>query len=149
MEYLRRKFRSSFSMYEALAGYYEESGLLGAQHSRLARYEILSRFAGLYLDNEAEKKECVEWLTLDLYLRDNVKNRPAFLGEEQTAKEEAAAFYKKEAQEYRYLKGYEGYDSRQMRKMTHLERLRGKLLLFDYRKRDPRTGDAAVYEIKE
>ena len=149
MEYLRRKFRSSFSMYEALAGYYEESGLLGAQHSRIARYEILSRFAGLYLDNEAEKKECVEWLTLDLYLRDNVKNRPAFLGEEQTAKEEAAAFYKKEAQEYRYLKGYEGYDSRQMRKMTHLERLRGKLLLFDYRKRDPRTGDAAVYEIKE
>ena len=149
MEYLRRKFRSSFSMYEALAGYYEESGLLGAQHSRLARYEILSRFAGLYLDNEAEKKECVEWLTLDLYLRDNVKNRPAFLGEEQTAKEEAAVFYKKEAQEYRYLKGYEGFDSRQMRKMTHLERLRGQLILFDYRKRDPLTGDAAVYEIKE
>ena len=33
--------------------------------------------------------------------------------------------------------------------MTHLERLGGKLLLFDYRKRDPLTGDAAVYEIKE
>lgn len=149
MEYLRWKFDSPFSMYEALAGYYKDNGLLGVQHSRLARYEILSRFAGLYLDNEAEKKECVEWLTLDLYLRDNVKNRPAFLGEEQTAKEEAAAFYKKEAQEYLYLKDYEGCDSRQMRKMTHLERLRGKLLLFDYRKRDPLTGDAAVYEIKE
>lgn len=149
MEYLRWKFDSSFSMYEALAGYYKDNGLLGVQHSRLARYEILSRFAGLYLDNEAEKKECEEWLTLDLYLRDNVKNRPAFLGEEQTAKEEAAAFYKKEAQEYLYLKDYEGCDSRQMRKMTHLERLRGKLLLFDYRKRDPLTGDAAVYEIKE
>ena len=149
MEYLRRKFHSSFSMYEALAGYYEENGLLGVQHSRLARYEILSRFAGGYLAGLAEKKECMEWLTLDLYLRDNVKNRPAFLGEEQTTKEEAAAFYKKEAQEYRYLKGYEGYDSRQMRKMTHMERLRGKLLLFDYRKRDPLTGDAAVYEIKE
>ena len=88
-------------------------------------------------------------MTLDLYLRDNVKNRPAFLGEERTAKEEAAVFYKKEAQEYRYLKGYEGFDSRQMRKMTHLERLRGQLILFDYRKRDPLTGDAAVYEIKE
>ena len=149
MEYLRWKFDSPFSMYEALAGYYKDNGLLGMQHSRLARYEILSRFSGLYLDNEAEKKECVEWLTLDLYLRDNVKNRPAFLGEEQTAKEEAAAFYKKEAQEYLYLKDYEGCDSRQMRKMTHLERLRGKLLLFDYRKRDPLTGDAAVYEIKE
>ncbi len=149
MEYLRRKFASPFSMYEALAGYYEENGLLGVQHSRLARYEILSRFAGGYLADLAEKKECMQWLTLDLYMRDNVKNRPAFLGEEQTTKEEAAAFYKKEAQEYRYLKGYEGYDSRQMRKMTHMERLRGKLLLFDYRKRNPLTGDAAVYEVKE
>ncbi len=149
MEYLRRKFDSPFSMYEALAEYYNENGLLGMQHSRLGRYEILSRFAGLYLPEGAEKKECMEWLTLDLYLRDNVKNRPAFLGEERTGKEEAAAFFKKEAQEYRYLKGYEGYDSRQLRKMTHLERLRGKLLLFDYRKRHPLTGDAAVYEIKE
>ena len=149
MEYLRRKFGSPFSMYEALAKYYEQSGLTGMQHSRLARYEILSRFAGLYLADGTEKKEFTEWLTLDLYLRDNVKNRPAFLGEEQTAKEEAAVFYKKEAQEYRYLKGYEGFDSRQMRKMTHLERLRGQLILFDYRKRDPLTGDAAVYEIKE
>jgi len=149
MEYLRRKFGSPFSMYEALAKYYEQSGLTGMQHSRLARYEILSRFAGLYLADGTEKKEFTEWLTLDLYLRDNVKNRPAFLGEEQTAKEETAAFYKKEAQEYRYLKGYEGFDSRQMRKMTHLERLRGQLILFDYRKRDPLTGDAAVYEIKE
>ena len=128
---------------------YEENGLLGVQHSRLARYEILSRFAGRYLADGTEKKEFTEWLTLDLYLRDNVKNRPAFLGEGQTGKEETALFYKKEAQERRYLKGYEGYDGRQMRKMTHLERLGGKLLLFDYRKRDPLTGDAAVYEIKE
>ena len=149
MEYLLGKFGTPFSMYEALAGYYEEKGLLGVQHSRLARYEILSRFAGRCLADEAEKKEFTEWLTLDLYLRDNVKNRPAFLGEGQTGKEETALFYKKEAQERRYLKGYEGYDGRQMRKMTHLERLGGKLLLFDYRKRDPLTGDAAVYEIKE
>ena len=149
MEYLLGKFGTPFSMYEALAGYYEENGLLGVQHSRLARYEILSRFAGHYLADEAEKKEFTEWLTLDLYLRDNVKNRTAFLGAGQTDKEEAATVYKKEARERRYLKGYEGYDSRQMRKMTHLERLGGKLLLFDYRKRDPLTGDAAVYEIKE
>ena len=149
MEYLLGKFGSPFAMYEALAGYYEENGLLGVQHSRLARYEILSRFAGRCLAGETEKKEFTEWLTLDLYLRDNVKNRPAFLGEGQTGKEETALFYKKEAQERRYLKGYEGYDGRQMRKMTHLERLGGKLLLFDYRKRDPLTGDAAVYEIKE
>ena len=150
MEYLEQIFPTAFQMYEALGEYYEENGLFGVQHSRIARYEILSRFIAGYTGNgRAEKKEWQEWLTLDLYLRDNVKNRPAFLAENQVTKEEAAAFYKAEAQEPYYLTGYEGYDSRQMRKMTHLERLKGKLLVFDYRKRNPLTGDAAVREVKE
>lgn len=150
MEYLGQTFATAFQMYEALAEYYEENGLFGMQHSRIARYEILSRFiAGHRGKDGAEKKEWQEWLTLDLYLRDNVKNRPAFLTENQVTKEEAAAFYKAEAQKPRYLTGYEGYDSRQMRKMTHLERLKGKLFVFDYRKRNPLTGDAAVWEVKE
>lgn len=150
MEYLGQTFATAFQMYEALAEYYEENGLFGVQHSRIARYEILGRFiAGHRGKDGAEKKEWQEWLTLDLYLRDNVKNRPAFLTENQVTKEEAAAFYKAEAQKPRYLTGYEGYDSRQMRKMTHLERLKGKLFVFDYRKRNPLTGDAAVWEVKE
>ena len=150
MEYLEQIFPTAFQMYEALGEYYKENGLFGVQHSRIARYEILSRFIAGYTGNgRAEKKEWQEWLTLDLYLRDNVKNRPAFLAENQVTKEEAAAFYKAEAQKPYYLTGYEGYDSRQMRKMTHLERLKGKLLVFDYRKRNPLTGDAAVREVKE
>lgn len=150
MEYLERKFPTAFQMYEAMAGYYEEKGLFGVQHSRIARYEILSEFIAAHSEKDGtEKKEWREWLTLDLYLRDNVKNRPVFLAETQVGKEEAAAFYKMEAQKPCYLTGYEGYDSRQMRKMTHLERLQGKLLVFDYRKRNPLTGDAAVSEVKE
>ena len=82
---------------------------------------------------------------MDLYLRDNVKNRPDFLGESRVSREEAAAFYKKEAEEFRYLKGYESFDRNQIRKMTHLERIKGRLLLFDYRNRDRLTNDAAVY----
>ena len=35
-------------------------------------------------------------------------------------------FIKKEEKERTYLKAYEGYDRRQMRKMTHLERIDGK-----------------------
>ena len=84
---------------------------------------------------------------MDMYLRDNVRNRPEFLGENTVTKDEAAQFYRMEAREHYWLRDYEGYDSRQMRKMTHLERIRGKLLLFDYRKRDPLTGDAAVCEV--
>ena len=33
--------------------------------------------------------------------------------------------------------------------MTHLERIFGRMILFDYRERDPLSGDAKVYEIKE
>ncbi|HIX64078.1 MAG TPA: B12-binding domain-containing radical SAM protein [Candidatus Mediterraneibacter colneyensis] len=148
MEHAREAFPDAFSMYEALARYYDSRGLFQVSHTRIARYEILKDFLGEYLSEE-QMDEYVQWLTLDLYLRDNVKNRPGFLGESRVSPDEAAAFYKREEAERRYLRGYEGYDRRQMRKMTHLERIGGTLCLFDYRKRDPLTGNAAVYEITE
>lgn len=147
MEQLEQAYASSFEMYGALADYYEKNGLFRLSHSRIARYEILYHFI-----EETEGAERIagyrEWLTLDLYLRDNVKNRPAFLGENRVKPDEAAAFYKAEEEERRYLSGYEGYDRRQMRKMTHLEKIREEVLLFDYRKRNPLNGDAAIYRIE-
>ena len=143
LTHLEQEFSSPFSMYEALARHYDSAGLLKVSHSRLARYEILYQFIRKHsVKNEEEYRE---WLTLDLYLRDNVKNRPDFLGESRVSGEEAAAFYKKEAEEFRYLKGYEGFDRKQLRKMTHLERVQGRLLLFDYRSRNRLTNDAAVF----
>ena len=147
MEQLEQAYASSFEMYGALADYYEKNGLSRISHSRIARYEILYHFI-----EETEGAERIaeyrEWLTLDLYLRDNVKNRPAFLGENRVKPDEAAAFYKAEEEERRYLSGYEGYDRRQMRKMTHLEKIREEVLLFDYRKRNPLNGDAAIYRVE-
>ena len=147
MEQLEQAYASSFEMYGALADYYEKNGLSRISHSRIARYEILYHFM-----EETEGTEWIaeyrEWLTLDLYLRDNVKNRPAFLGENRVKPDEAAAFYKAEEEERRYLSGYEGYDRRQMRKMTHLEKIREEVLLFDYRKRNPLNGDAAIYRVE-
>ena len=147
MEQLERAYASPFEMYSELADYYEKNGLSRISHSRIARYEILHHFI-----EETEGAERIaeyrEWLTLDLYLRDNVKNRPAFLGENRVTPDEAAAFYKAEEEERRYLSGYEGYDRRQMRKMTHLEKIGEEVLLFDYRKRNPLNGDAAIYRIE-
>lgn len=156
MECLEKWFPSPFEMYAALAAFYEEKALFKVSHSRQARYEILSDFikntlrrilAGQPEEAGCAEEELREWLTLDLYLRDNVKNRPKFLGESSVDSDEAARFYRKEEEERIYLKNYEGFDRRQMRKMTHLERIRGKLLLFDYRRRDPLSGNAAVLEI--
>ena len=147
MEQLERAYASPFEMYSELADYYEKNGLSRISHSRIARYEILYHFI-----EETEGAERIaeyrEWLTLDLYLRDNVKNRPTFLGENRVKPDEAAAFYKAEEEERRYLSGYEGYDRRQMRKMTHLEKIGEEVLLFDYRKRNPLNGDAAIYRIE-
>mgnify|MGYP002801262077 CR=1 FL=1 len=176
MEHVEKEFTGAFAMYSALADYYERNGLFSVSHSRIARYEILLHFLGEYMERyqggfedrrqvvaesaenrqqsaaestEDRMAEYTAWLTLDLYLRDNVRNRPSFLPENKISSDEAAAFYKTEEEERRYLKNYAGYDRRQMRKMTHLERLFGRMVLFDYRERDPLSGDAKVYEIEE
>ena len=55
-----------------------------------------------------------------------------------------------EAKERRYLKGYEAYDSRQMAKMAHLERMEdGCFVLFDYKNRDALFGNAAAFSISQ
>lgn len=144
---LEEKFQDTFALYEALGQYYEERNLYRISHSRTARYEILYDFIREYDGDRAEVYR--QMLILDLYLREHVKKRPDFAGEAQISKEEAAQFYDREAKEYNYLKGYEGYEKRQLRKMTHLEWISGQLLLFDYRNRNVLTNQAQVYVVKE
>ncbi len=174
MERLEPIFGDAFWMYDALRAYYEAHGLDQVNHSRIGRYEILWAFLTEYLEKylrESKKsslesfreslvgspvgsadgwqEEFREALTYDLYLRENVKNRPAFAGEETVEKRIAAAFYEREESEHQYLKsGYEGRDRRQMRKMTHLERIGGKLLLFDYQNRDALCNQARVTAVE-
>ena len=91
----------------------------------------------------------------DLYLRENMKNRPEFAGEYTMEKEELSAFYEKESKEHCYLEGYEMYDKRQLRKMTHMERFhydvtedgtrRERVILFDYRNRNPLNYQARIF----
>ena len=49
------------------------------------------------------------------------------------------------------MKAYEGYDRRQMRKMTHLERIDGKTVLFDYKLRSAhrKRGDLLSVRVKD
>lgn len=142
LELLEKEFSDAFSMFEALRDYYEECNLNGVSHTRITRYEILFNFA---MEKNPERKELYrEKLTYDLYLRENVKNRPAFAGEATVSKEEAAEIYDREAETHSLLPGYTKYDKRQIRKMTHLERVDGKILLFDYQNRNKLTNQAAV-----
>ena len=152
---LEQEFESAFMLYVKLGAYYEKRGLFGISHTRIARYEILLDFIqSLCTGQEALY---LELLTFDLYLRENVKNRPDFAGESRISKEELHAFYEKEFEEHRFLQGYDAYDKRQLRKMTHLERFsydvagdcgeKEMVYLFDYENRSSLTHQAAVFAI--
>lgn len=82
---LEKEFTSPYELYYQLGKYYEEKNLHMMSHSRIARYEILLDFIREY----DVKKEALyrELLTFDLYLRENVKNRPAFAGDYTVSKE--------------------------------------------------------------
>lgn len=145
MRALSGEFEDPFSMYESLSAWYEREGLSGVSHSRLARYEILFRFIGAHVTDSHRREEYRDRLAEDLYLRENVKSRPSFLRDQTPYKEIVRAFFKKEAESPRYLAGYEGYTARQIIKMAHMEILGdGAALLFDYKNRDARFGNAAV-----
>ena len=143
---LEEEFTDTFVLYENLSRYYEENGLHMMNHSRITRYEVLFAFIKEHVEKDVENYR--QMLILDLYLRENVKKRPEFAGEINIEKREAAAFYEKEEEEHHYLKGYEWFDKRQLRKMTHLEWINGKLILFDYRNRNILTNQASIFLVE-
>lgn len=151
MELLEQVFGDSFVMFEEMSNYYEEYGYYGVNHNRVARYEILYAFikevALVQYETLLTEEQFRQTLVMDLYLRENMKNRPAFAGDSLVSKEVERTFYDTEAEEHQYLKGYEKYDKRQLRKMTHLENIDGHLILFDYQNRNPLTNQATTYKV--
>ena len=147
MKCLSQKWGDAFDLYDRLAAFYEEEGLNGVSHNRLARYEILYLFIQKWGNKEISYQDL---LIYDLYLRENVKSRPSFAPDPSEWKNETKQFFMREAKERRYLKGYGAYDSRQMAKMAHLERMEdGSFVLFDYKNRDALFGNAAAFSISQ
>ncbi len=152
LEQLEKAFAHPFAMFAAMGEFYERNGLNGRNHSRMGRLEILRDFAGEVDGTRSELYD--ELLLLDLYLRENSKSRPVWAKDLTEYKEEFREFYRREAECPKDLRGYEGYQSKQIMHMTHGEVFRydvmksgGKLpclVVFDYRNRDPLTGNAAV-----
>lgn len=147
MNELCKEFETPFDMFEALAEYYDKQGLIGISHSRMARYEILEQFIRLLVPEKLPLFR--DLLVYDLYLRENLKSRPPFAADQEPFKDQVRAFFASEAASFRYLKeGYDGYEARQLIKMAHIEVFRdGRAVLFDYKKRDALSHNAADYVI--
>lgn len=157
MRMLTHFFETPFEMYAALAEYYECTVEGDRKLNRIDRYELLLAFAEKYVERQEIMyfKEC---LVYDLYLRENMKNRPEFALPMENYKERIKNFYRTEAVERNYLPEYEGCDGKQLARMTHVEHFshhpvtgeeREIFLLFDYKNRNPLTSEAAVIEVIE
>ena len=166
MEFFLRFFASAFTMYESLGDYYEKKGLFSLNHSRMARYEILLSYfeevicCSLKPDEARGQTQCLkECLLYDLYLRENLKNRPLWAEGQEEYKEGIRRFYRQEAKEAKYLteEVYKNAEEKQLYRMTHLEvfsydvthdfQKKKTALLFDYQQRSPLTHQAAVHVV--
>ncbi len=138
LKLLQSEFEDAFGMYEALAGYYEKQGFHGHSHSRMARYEILHEFIETVLhvrkpaalaDCQASLADYQDALICDMYLRENCKSRPSFALDQAPYKEQIRRLVP---------------ELRALGTQVHVEVLRsGQIRLFDYRKKDPLTRNAA------
>lgn len=168
LPFLERAFETPFAMYESLAAFYGEKGYFTNSPARAYRYQVLLDFAERW--DGAKLPVYRELLTLDLYLRENVKSRPEFAADISVCGESIRRFYQAEETGRRYLPGYEGWDWKQLSRMTHLEPFRYPVwdaaflregvascvpgsravagyLLFDYHSRNPLNAEAATQYI--
>lgn len=160
MLYIEHFYPYAFDLYQKLGVYYEEHGLNHVSHSRLSRYDILLKFCEKELPQEVDTIK--EILVYDLYLRENIKSRPAYATDSSQYKDIYYKFYQKEEQLREYLPNYNGYQWKQIVRMTHLEYFsmdiekaakEGRrnectnLALFDYDRRNPLDHQARVIVI--
>lgn len=131
---LETRFASAFDLYKSLGEYYEKCGLHLMSHSRISRYEILLDFITELQTGEEDLYR--ELLTLDLYLRENVKNRPAFAGDYTVSKEMKRQFPKNV-----HLEQFQ-YDV-----MGNCEK-NEQIFLFDYENRSKLTHQASCKKVQ-
>ena len=160
LDWLEKKFDTAFDMYQALACWYEEQGFTGMSHSRMARYEILLKFVKTVFNIE-ETLVFDQILTYDLYLRENVKSRPDWASKQDPYTASYVEFFRKEENREKYFEGYEGYTTKQIQRMTHIEYFDFNILAkdgedvnrpvfvwFDYLNRDPLTYKSRNLEVE-
>ena len=154
---IERLYENPFDFFQELGDFYRAKGYSEAAHNRIQRYEILLEF----LQDEKQQDEAFfrQMMVLELYARENMKTRPRFAKDPSEWKDESRDFYQKEAETRTLLPSYTTYDWKQLQRMTHVEvfdydvlgngEKARTVLLFDYQKRDPLTGNAEMIDCSE
>ena len=160
LRYLEGYYFSPYEMYEELAEFYRREGLLFLALNRMDRYRLLFRF--LEETKEADLSVGRQLLTYDLYLRENVRNRPGFAADDSQYRKEIGDFFAGESKNHNWLPGLRELNYRQLLHTAHMEILDFNLqkfledgqlcrekcrILFDYSHRSPLDGNASVFQV--
>ena len=161
IQFLEHFFKTPFALYEALGEYYEERGLFGVNHTRIARYEILLDFFKERV-TDGDVEAFAEILVYDLYLRENLKSRPKFAKDYGEYKKLYREFYEDVERVKELLPGYEDYSSKVLSRVTHAEHFsidvpavaktgvvvkNETIIVFDYKNRNPLDHQAKAISI--
>jgi hypothetical protein len=146
-------FPDAFTFFDELGQFYEKKGYFGIAHTRIRRYEILLEVMAKQPGGESHMAEYKEWMLFDLYLRENMKTRPAWAPELTPYRECFREFYRREEETGAYVPELGGKEARQLARMTHLEVFshifpEKTLVLFSYETRDPLSYSARWQVIK-
>ena len=132
LEYAESFFPDAFSIYEGLGIFYMEKGYGDVSHTRMRRYEILLEY--LETVPGISRAEVADRMIRDLYLRENLKSRPGFAGDQKP--------YEKLVWDYR--------KRAHVPKNAHVEVFgNGRALYFDYNRKDPLDNNAYVEDVTE
>ena len=174
LEFMLSRFHGPYSMYESLAAWFDRHALFGVQSSRIRKYEILlewgiacilgepqtpplsgqtgtggqirSDVPSIKDEADSQISRLKEVLLYDLYLREHMKNRPAFAPSQEPWKEVIHDALHRESLEHTRFPELADCNYRELTKRLHGEVFthifdEPTLVLFGYERRDPLTNN--------
>ena len=154
-------FESPFRFYEMFSAWYRGKGYHKLNHNRLEKYNILREFLREHID-ENEWDTLDEIMLYDMYLRENVKGRPAWAKDTAQYKKEWKALYREQGEKLFPEDVQAGiYDSKRAANQSHIEvfeinikkfeqsgqvEKKKVFCLFDYSRRNPLNRAARTVE---
>ena len=154
-------FESPFRFYELFSAWYRGKGYHKLNHNRLEKYNILREFLRKHID-ENEWNILDEIMLYDMYLRENVKGRPAWAKDTAQYKKEWKALYREQGEKLFTEDVQAGiYDSKKAANQSHIEvfeidikkfeqsgqvEKKQVFCLFDYSRRNPLNRAARTVE---
>lgn len=154
-------FESPFRFYEMFSAWYRGKSYHKLNHNRLEKYNILREFLREHID-ENEWDTLDEIMLYDMYLRENVKGRPAWAKDTAQYKKEWKALYREQGEKLFPEDVQAGiYDSKKAANQSHIEvfeinikkfeqsgqvEKKQVFCLFDYSRRNPLNRAARTVE---